>query len=69
MKVIIYIFSYIFLTGLYFFTISLFGCLWLPFKDVVTNPTWFGVYLLGIHWWLVIPSLFEYYDKNIRNIF
>jgi hypothetical protein len=69
MKVIIYIFLYIFLTGLYFFSLSLFGCLWLPYKEVVTNPNWFITYLLIFHWWLVLFSLMEYYEKYLDNLF
>jgi hypothetical protein len=69
MKVIIYIFLYIFLTGLYFFSLSLFGCLWFPFKEVVTNANWFILYLVIFHWWLVPFSLMEYYEKHLNNLF
>jgi hypothetical protein len=69
MKVIIYILSYIALTVLYFLILSGIGLLWLPYKEVISNPGWFVIYIMFFHWWMVIPSLFEYYEINVKPVF
>jgi hypothetical protein len=68
MKVIIYIFAYMALTMVYYLTLSLFGVLFTDYNSIITNPNWFMFYLLFFHWWMVIPSLFEYYNKHIKNL-
>ena len=68
MKVIIYIFLYIILTMVYFFTLSLIGTLWTDYISVITNIDWFMVYLMVLHWWIVVLSLREYYEKHIKPL-
>lgn len=69
MRVIIYILLYMLLTAVYFFTLSLFGSLWLPYEEIITDKGWFAFYFLFFHWWLVILSLNEYYEKYVKNVF
>ncbi len=68
MKVIGYIFLYILLTGMWYLTISLLGTFFVSYVDIITNPNWFVAYLLIFHWWLVIFSLMEYWNKYIRDL-
>jgi hypothetical protein len=69
MKVIIYIFAYMFLTMAYYLTLSLFGTLFTDYITIITDPNWFVTYIIVFHWWLVILSLNEYYEKYLRNVF
>ena len=68
MKVIIYILLYISLTVGYYFLLSTIGCIFgVKFSEIISNPNWFVIYMVGFHWWLVIFSLFEYHYKYIKN--
>lgn len=68
MKVITYIFLYLILTAVYFLALSLFGVFFTDYKTIISDPVWFTVYLIVFHWWLVLLSLGEYYNKYLRNI-
>lgn len=71
MKFLVATLLYILLTMIYFFAVSVFG---LPFADwnyltVITNKDWFFIYMLFIHWWLVIPSLIPYNETHLEDYF
>lgn len=75
MKVIGYILLYFTLTIGYYFLLSTVGMLFFDsngqhytFEQIYSDVGWFMIYIVVIHWWLVIPSLFEYYDKYLSNI-
>jgi hypothetical protein len=68
MKVIIYIFIYLTLTAAYYLALSGFGVFFTDYSNIISNPNWFFTYLFLFHWWLVILSLGEYYNKHLRNI-
>ena len=68
MKVITYIFLYITLTMVYFFTLSLIGLLWFNWGEIISNPNWFTIYILLFSWWLPAISLNEYYDKYLKPL-
>jgi hypothetical protein len=68
MKVIIYIFLYLILAAAYYLALSAFGLFFTDYKSIISNPNWFITYLFLVHWWLVIVSLYEYYEKHLKNI-
>lgn len=66
MKMFIYILLYIGLTLLYYVVLCLIGATFSgSFLTIYKNIPWFTIYLMFIHWWLVIPSLSEYWEKYI----
>lgn len=75
MKVIVFILLYIGLTVGYYLLLSTIGLMFfdtdgthLYYSDIIGNQSWFMGYLVLIHWWLVILSLSEYYNKYIRDL-
>ena len=69
MRVIIFIFLYIILTMVYYFTLSSIGLLFIDnYWEIISNPNWFGFYLVFMHWILVIFSLREYYNKYFKDL-
>lgn len=70
MKVIILILLYFVLTVGYYLLFSTVGLIFgLSYQECIQDPTWAFIYFLFIHWWLVIISLREYYNKYLKNIF
>ena len=75
MKVIGYILLYFILTIGYYLLLSSVGCLFfddtgkhISYKSCIGDITWFIIYLLFFHWWIVIFSLFEYYNKFLKDL-
>jgi hypothetical protein len=69
MRIITYIILYITLSMLYYTILSSIGLTFgHSFKEIYQDKTWFMIYLLFFHWWLVIFSLKEYYDKYLQPI-
>lgn len=75
MKTIIYILLYIFLTIGYYLLLSLIGLLFFKengdhftYVEITGNAFWFVFYLVLFHWWLVMFSLTEYWDKYMSEI-
>jgi hypothetical protein len=69
MRIITYILLYITLSMLYYTILSSIGLTFgYSFKEIYQDKTWFMIYLLFFHWWLVILSLKEYYDKYLQQI-
>lgn len=66
MKVIIYIFLYLILTAAYYLALSAFGLFFTDYKSIISNPSWFAIYVLVFHWWLAPLSLEEYYKKHFN---
>jgi len=65
MKVIIYIFLYLILTATYYLALSAFGLFFTDYKSIISDPVWFGTYIMLFHWWLAPLSLDEYYQKHL----
>ena len=65
MKFIGLILLYLFAFALFYFVLSLFGMLWLPYRTVITDVDWFIAYTMILGWWLAAMSCIDYYDKYI----
>lgn len=50
--------------ALFYFVLSCFGMLWLPYSVVISDPAWFLVYSVFIGSWLPIMPAREYYLKH-----
>ena len=48
----------------FYLTLSAVGMLWMPYKQVITTPGWFGAYTILLGWWLAFFPTQEYYVKN-----
>lgn len=70
MKIITYITLYVLLTVYYYLLLSSIGMLFgYTFKECYSNNSWFIIYMILFHWWMVILSLMEYYRKHIEKFF
>lgn len=52
MKIFILIVLFIVLFMFFFFLLSAVGILWLPYMQIISDPSWFVSYTVGIGWWL-----------------
>lgn len=68
MKTLIMIFIYICTFFGVYSLLAAFGMLVTheSFRQITTNPNWFGCYLILIGWWVSLFPTIEYYNRNIE---
>jgi len=57
---------FIIVLGITFLLTSILGCLWAPYKDIITEPNWFIIYSMFFGIWFSGYICNEYWEEYIK---